>query len=324
MSNAQPYPDLQNPPSKIFSHLTHMIMIKPITVFAMLALLPSLTLLASPAFAQRSHTGRVTRSFTEPIQRSVVASTETGVIKSARVHEGDRVQAGDELAALNHNVLLQEKRLAIARVSSTATRDAARSRVQIVRGQKEKLEALIGGGHVNPFEVEQKTTEYENAIAELTIAEDELRMNQIEVDRIQAQIGQRIIVSPIEGVVTEIHKQLGEHVSSNEPEYATIVRIDQLKVRFYHDAKTLSQVPLGSEIVVLVGESRTRTPAKVTFVSPVIDPDSGTGRMDVLIENQDQKIASGTVCFWDSSNEANGKRTARSNDFSPLSKREER
>jgi len=111
-------------------------MIKPITAFAILTLLPSL------AFAQRSHTGRVTRSFTEPIQRSVVASTETGVIKSARVQEGDRVQAGDELAALNHDVLLQEKRLATARVQSTATRDAARSRVRIVLGQKQSKGSL--------------------------------------------------------------------------------------------------------------------------------------------------------------------------------------
>ena len=301
-----------------------MIMLKPITAIAMLAMLSSFALLPSLAFAQRSHTGRVTRSFTEPIQRSVVASTETGVIKSARVQEGDRVKAGDELAALNHNVLLQEKRLAVARLKSTATRDAARSRVQIVLGQKQKLEALIGGGHVNPFEVEQKTTEYDNAVAELKIAEDELRLNQIEVDRIQAQIEQRIIVSPIEGVVTEIHKQLGEHVSNNEPEYATIVRVDQLKVRFYHDADTLSQIPVGRSINVLIGESRSSTPATVTFVSPVIDPDSGTGRMDVVIENQNREIASGTVCFWDISNEANGERTARSNDFSPMTKREER
>ena len=306
-------------PSKHFSQkIFQMNMIKPIAAVALLALLPSL------ALAQRSHTGRVTRSFTEPIQRSVVASTETGVIKTARVQEGDRVQAGDELAALNHEVLQQEKRLAIARGQSTATRDAARSRVRIVRGQKEKLEALISGGHVNSFEVEQKTTEYENAIAELKIAEDELGMNQIEVDRIEAQIRQRIIVSPIEGVVTEIHKQLGEHVSSNEPEYATIVRVDQLKVRFYHDAKTLSQVHVGSEITVLVGESRLSTPATVTFVSPVIDPDSGTGRMDVVIENQNRKISSGTVCFWDTSTESGGKRTARNNDFSPTPKRAER
>ncbi len=293
-------------------------MIKPLTAVAVLVLLPSLT------FAQHSHTGRVTRSFTEPIQRSVVASTESGVIRDARVREGDRVQAGDELAALNRDVLLQEIRLAQARVESTATRDAAKSQARMIGGQKEKLEALIDGGHVNPFEVEQKASEYENAIAELKIAEDELRMNQIEVERIQAQIRQRIIVSPIDGVVSEIHKQLGEHVSNNEPQYATVVRVDQLKVRFYHDAATLSHVPVGSEIHVLIGDSRTRTPATVMFVSPVIDPDSGTGRMDVVIDNQDRKIASGTVCFWEQSKPSTRKRTAHNRDSSSIDKGQQR
>ena len=293
-------------------------MLKPLTALAILASFPTL------ALAQHSHTGRVTRSFTEPIQRSVVASTESGVIRDARVREGDRVKAGDELAALNRDVLLQEKRLAQARVESTATRDAAMSRVQMVGGQKGKLEALIPGGHVNPFEIDQKTNEYENAVAELKIAEDDLKLNQIEVDRIQAQIRQRIIVSPINGVVSEIHKQLGEHVSNNEPQYATVVRIDQLKVRFYHDAETLAKVPVGSEIHVLIGEARSRIPARVMFVSPVIDPDSGTGRMDVVIENQDRKIASGTVCYWDDAQQNRGKRTARSNDFQPTLKRQGR
>ena len=98
-----------------------LIMIKSLTALAVLVLLPTL------AFAQHSHTGRVTRSFTEPIQRSVVASTESGVIRDAHVREGDRVKAGDELAALNRGVLLEEMRLAQARVESTATRDAAMS-----------------------------------------------------------------------------------------------------------------------------------------------------------------------------------------------------
>ena len=283
-----------------------LVMIKPLTALVMLALLPTL------AFAQHSHTGRVTRSFTEPIQRSVVASTESGVIRDARVREGDQVKAGDELAALNRGVLLEELRLAQARTESTAVRDAAKSRVQMVGGQKGKLEALIPGGHVNPFEIDQKNNEYDNAVAELKTAEDELRLNQIEVDRIQAQIRQRIIVSPIDGVVSEIHKQLGEHVSNNEPQYATVVRVDQLKVRFYHDAVTLSKVIVGSEVHVLIGEARSRTRAKVMFVSPIIDPDSGTGRMDVVIENQDHRILSGTVCYWDDSQQSDGKRTARS------------
>ena len=70
---------IQFPPYsyKLFLLNRHrLIMIKPLTALAMLALLPTL------AFAQHSHTGRVTRSFTEPIQRNIVASTESGVTET--------------------------------------------------------------------------------------------------------------------------------------------------------------------------------------------------------------------------------------------------
>ena len=38
--------------------------------------------------------------------------------------------------------------------------------------------------------------------------------------------------------------------------------------------------------------------ATVSYVSPVIDPDSGTGRIEVEIDNPNQRLQSGTVCIW--------------------------
>ena len=52
-----------------------------------------------------SHTGRITKSFTEPIERSVTASPEPGIVSESFVKEGDRVKVGDRLAAINHTVL---------------------------------------------------------------------------------------------------------------------------------------------------------------------------------------------------------------------------
>ena len=281
--------------------------------------------LSGVATAQiENHTGSITRSFTEPIEQSIAASAETGIVTFAAVKEGDRVKVGDVLANINHNVLEQSLKIAKARAESTARLDAATSQLEMLKSQLQALQDLVSGGHTNKFEVEQKTAAYENAYAEYRAAQDELKLNQLEVLRIEAQLDDRIIKSPIDGFVTEIHKQPGENVSNNEPQYATVVRVDQLKVRFYHDAATLARVPVGSEIHVLIGEARSRTRAKVMFVSPVIDPDSGTGRMDVVIENQDRQIASGTVCYWDDSQRSSGKRTARSNDFVPTLKRQGR
>jgi RND family efflux transporter MFP subunit len=240
----------------------------------------------------------VTKSFTEPIEQSIVASSEGGVIMKALIEEGDAVAVGQPLAILDNEVLFHAEKIAVARSESTAAREAAASRVELLKAQKETIESLIDGGHVNNYEVQQKHIEYVNALAELKAADDELRLNRIEVDRSRAQLNRRTIKSPINGFVTMIHKQLGEHLSNTEPQYATIVRIDQLKVRFYLDAATLDRVEPGSEVEVLVGDDRTAKMAFVKFVSPVIDPDSGTGRIEVVINNQDLQIRSGAPCLW--------------------------
>jgi len=202
------------------------------------------------------------------------------------------------LAKLNRAVLLESLEIAKARAESTARLDAARSQLEMLTSQVEAVQSLVSGGHTSRFEVEQKQAEYTTIYAEYHAAQDELRLNKLEVDRIRAQVEDRVIKSPINGVVTEIHKQLGENLSSNEPQYATVVRVDELKVRFYLDAHTLKNLSVGQQVEVLVGENQDSKRATVTYVSPIIDPDSGLGRIDIKIDNRDLTIQSGIICFW--------------------------
>jgi len=116
------------------------------------------------------------------------------------------------------------------------------------------------------------------------------------VNRIKAQITDRTIKSPINGIVTEIHKQLGENVTNSEPQYATVVRINELKVRFYLDAATLKRSLVGDHVNVYVGRDRTQLAGTIIFVSPIIDPDSGLGRLEIKLSNQNFNIQSGVAC----------------------------
>lgn len=268
------------------------------TALATLIAFASICSSASVQAQQNRHSGRITKSFTEPIEKSVTASPEPGIVAETFVKEGDRVQVGDRLGALNHRVLQESLTIAIARAESTARLDAAKSTLAIIKSQLVAIESLVADGHTNKFEVEQKQAEYEVAYAELRTAEDEGKLNRLEVDRIRAQLNDRFITSPINGFVTELHKQPGENISNNEPEFATVVRVDQLKVRFYLDSKTLHATNIGDVVSVFLDRSRTRSDATVTYVSPVIDPDSGLGRLDVAIDNPELEIQSGVVCEW--------------------------
>jgi len=269
----------------------------------------------------RLHSGRITKSFTEPIEQSVAASAETGIVAKAVVKEGDHVKVGDVLAKLNQGVLLETLEIAKARAGSTARLDSARSQLEILKSQMEAVTSLVAGGHTNRFEVEQKKAEFQTAYAEFRAAEDELKLNKLEVRRIKAQIQDRTIKSPINGVVTEIHKQPGENVSNSEPQYATVVRVDELKVRFYLDADTLKNLSVGQEIKVLVGREETSSRATVTYVSPIIDPDSGLGRIDIKIQNQSMSVQSGIICFWSEENASATTAEGQSNIASPYLQR---
>ncbi len=242
--------------------------------------------------------GRITHSFTEPVEKCIAASAESGIVAIAHVREGDRVEVGDPIASINHNVLKETLAIAIAKSQSTARLDAAKAQLELTEAQLEAVNSLLSGGHTNKFESQQKTSEHQKALSEFRAAKDELKLANLEVERIRAQIEDRIIKSPINGVITEIHKQPGENVSQTEPQYATIVRVDQLKVRFYLDAETLRNSKVNDQISLAVGPGMNPVKGSVSFVSPVIDPDSGLGRLDVVIDNRSGAIQSGIACFW--------------------------
>ena len=264
----------------------------------LVATLLALLILPATAGAQKLHSGRITQSFAEPVETTVAASAEMGVIDNAHVAEGDYVKKGDLLATINHKVLLKSLAIATATANSTARLDAAVSQFNLAKSQHDAVNSLVEGGHTNRYEVEQRKADYERTTAELRAAEDELKLAALEVERIEAQIEDRKIRSKINGFVTEIHKQPGENVSNNEPQYATLVRVDELKIRFYLDAATLRKTKAGDTVTVLISRERSRKQAHVTYVSPIIDPDSGLGRLDVRIQNENYDIQSGTICFW--------------------------
>ena len=241
---------------------------------------------------------RITKSFTEPIEKSVAASAEIGIIAASFVKEGDQVYVGDPLAEINQTVLQESLAIAVARAESTARLDVAASQVELLKSQLEAINSLVEGGHTNRFEVEQKNSEYLTAYSEFRAAKDEVKLAKLEVNRIKAQLADRTIKSPIDGFVTEIHKQLGENVSNNEPQYATVVRVDELKVRFYLDAATLKNTRVGDQVSVQIGNERSQAMATVIFVSPIIDPDSGLGRLEIKVPNHELEFQSGVVCYW--------------------------
>ena len=161
----------------------------------------------------------------------------------------------------------------------------------------ETLKPLLESGHANPAEVKQAEAELNAAIAEWEIAREKMAEQQIEVQQIEARLNQRNIRSPVDGTIVEIHRKNGESITSSEQGFATIVRLDSLRVRFYLLSSLIRKLRKGMNVHVRLDDGQV-VKAEIGFISPVIDPKSGTARVDVLLENHSGRFQSGTVCHW--------------------------
>ena len=251
-------------------------------------------LIASTPFATN---GQVLNSFTEPYSTNEIAASEAGIVTQVVVKEGDAVKKGQLLAKLNSEVLQKTLKIAELRAQSKSSLRYAKATVDLKKKNYETLKPLLESGHANPAEVEQAQAALEAAIAEWEIAKEKIAEQKLEVERIKAQIKQRSIHSPVHGTIVEIHRRNGESIAASEPRFATIVQLDQLRVRFYLKKSEALKLAIGEPALVQIDRRKT-VKATIEFVSPVIDPKSGTARVDVLLENRTRQFQSGTPCQW--------------------------
>lgn len=237
--------------------------------------------------------GKRIEGFTEPSQTIDVAAAENGIVQEVRVELGQAVKKGEVLGTLDDDVLKATLEIAQLKANSTAAIDAAKAELEI---KEQKLNALTeiqrtSGG--SREELSRAKADAELARAKLKSAEEALAADRLEVKRIEAQLLRRTIRSPIDGVITEIHREPGEFLSITEPKVFTVVRLDRLRAKFYIPAENAHRVSKGHR-VKLTGQSDEKPlTGEVEFVSPVTHAESGLVRVDVMLDNRDGRLRSG-------------------------------
>ncbi len=235
--------------------------------------------------------------FTEPYRQIELAAGEPGILTEIRVQEGSRVAAGDLIASLDTDVLQATWELARERSVSEGALQASQAEYALRQTQWEQLQQLRDRGHATQREFERAETDLQIARARVTMAQEELRLHQLEMKRIEAQIGRRQIRSPIDGIVSEVYKEVGEAFVANDPRVATVVHLQQLRARFAVSPEEAATLTIGQRILLLLPETNQRVEGLVETVAPVVDPRSGTVQAVVVIDNRDEQIRSGARCL---------------------------
>ena len=233
--------------------------------------------------------------FLEPYKTVNVASDDSGTIDTLFVREGEFVETDKPLARLKSDVL--ESLLAIARqnMNSVGRLEAAKADLRLRQDRLEKLEPLRRQGHARQEEIDRAVFEKALAEANLQTAQEDLASKRLEFEKIKTQIDNRTIKSPISGFITIVHKDPGEFVAPNNPDILTIVQVDRLLANFTLLSSQSLQLHLGDEIDVTI-EGSGKSVGKIEFVSPVVNAESGTVLVKVLVDNAELRFRSGQRC----------------------------
>jgi RND family efflux transporter MFP subunit len=233
--------------------------------------------------------------FTEPYRDIDVAASEMGVITSIEVREGERVTVGQLLGKLDDDSLQASLEIAKAEVSAKGKLDALGAELEMQRDMLRRVEFLHGRQHANEQEVLRARTQQEVLQSQLRTLHEDLSVRALEAKRIEVQITRRKLLSPIEGIVTKVHKDVGEFASPNDPIVFNVVQLDPLLVVFAVPAAVSKNLEVDrSATVVIDGRAHE---GQIETVAPTADPQSNTVRVRVRLPNPQEQILSGISCF---------------------------
>jgi RND family efflux transporter MFP subunit len=235
--------------------------------------------------------------FTEPYRTINVAAMDSGVITRLDVREGDVVRKGQVLATLDSDFLEASRDVAKAGKDAVGRLHSAEAVLRLKKERLKNLYELRAQGHAYKEEVDRADSEMQIAESELLSAKEDQIAKAREYNRIEVQIERRRVRSPIDGVVTRLQKQIGEYIPATDTSLLTLVQTDRLLVVFPVPRNTATKLRNGETVSLDLGDGSKLVQGKIEAVSPVTDPESGTVRVRVTLDNPGSSYPSGVTCW---------------------------
>lgn len=231
----------------------------------------------------------------EPNTVVKIGTREEGVIEYIAVDRGDFIAKGQLVARLESGV--EEATLEMAKTASKMIADIEAKQVSVNFNQRNEkrqhelfVKKVIADHQFDKAQTEEKLSQWE-----LRKAKDNKRLAELEMQRAEAALNRRIILSPIRGVVTERIVSVGE--AADLQPLISVAELNPLKVEVIAPISMYGSIQTGMEAVIkpeapIGGEYQ----ATVKIIDPVIDAASGTFGVRLELPNPDYKLPGGLKC----------------------------
>jgi len=219
-----------------------------------------------------------------------------GLIREMLVDRGAVVKKGDVIARLESGVEAAAVLLAEARANNESSVRSGQAKVEYQKRKEDRMKALRKNDTVAFSAADEAETLARVAENELDEAKVNLQMAQTELVRAREILNQRIVRSPIDGVVMARTLGPGEY-AFDQGHLVTVAQIDPLYVEVYVPLKQFGRIRIGMQAEVYpedpVGGVHK---AVVTVVDQVFDAASGTIGVRLELANPGYLIPAGVKC----------------------------
>ena len=199
-----------------------------------------------------------------------------GYITKIFVKAGDHVTAGTPL--LQIDPLKQQAAVS----GQEAARAAQESNVRFSQVQLDRVRKLHAAGVVPKADLDNAQTNYEAALSQLKSMEEQVNQQQVELHYYR-------VAAPTEGIVGDIPVRVGDRVGVNTL-LTTVDEPGPLEAYIYVPADRASGLKLGLPVHLVDETGKTTSDARITFVSPHVDPETQTVLAKAAVENAQDKL----------------------------------
>ncbi|MBT8149262.1 MAG: efflux RND transporter periplasmic adaptor subunit [Pseudomonadales bacterium] len=260
---------------------------------------PAWSIWQQPAIAEIGDTGNPEipelDCVIEPSAIVDAGSSVPGLIETINVDRSDLIGAGDVLAKLESSVESAALKRARAQATTNTNIKLREESLKLGKITEQRNAELMQISAISKQDMEQLQTE--SRIAELQVKHEKhnKRVAQLEYERAKAALERLTIRSPIEGVVTDRFKAVGEYVE-DEP-VLRIAQIDPLFVEVVVPVDYLGAISAGMQAEVFPSANGLASHiATVERVDRVADAASGTYGVRLSLGNPDYAIPAGLRC----------------------------
>jgi membrane fusion protein, heavy metal efflux system len=242
-----------------------------------------------------SHATQPLGCLIEPDRTAEIGSQVIGIVEHVHVERGDVVRKGQVLATLRAEVERASMQVASARSQVEAEVLSAEANLKLARITQKRQEGLVAKKFISEQALDKAIADTEIAAQRLALSKEQLRTSNSELTLARAQLDQRTIRAPIDGIITDRYVWPGERVE--EKALFRIAKTNPLRVEMVISATSYGTISKGMQLSVAPQLPNMHPlDATVTLVDKLIDGASNTFRVRAEIKNPGSEIPAGLRC----------------------------